>query len=117
MDLVRGGELRRHLKLVKRLEENLARFYVIQIAYAIAELHSKDVAHRDLKPENILVSEDGYLCVTDFGLSKIITGCEQAHSLCGTLEYMAPEILRDEGHSKSVDWWSLGIITYEMLVG
>ena len=75
------------------------------------------VAHRDLKPENILLNEDGYIQLTDFGLAKIIEPEAQARSYCGTLEYMAPEILRDQGHSFQVDWWALGIITYEMIVG
>ena len=71
-----------------------------------------DVAHRDLKPENILVDEDGYIRLTDFGLSKILGKGDISNSFCGTFEYMAPEILSESGHSLHVDWWSLGIITY-----
>ena len=115
MELVRGGELK---KIMKRpLTEEHARFYVMQIVLALGFLHSKMVAHRDLKPENVLINADGYIKLTDFGLAKIIEPEAQTNSYCGTLEYMAPEILKDQGHSFQVDWWALGILTYEMIVG
>ena len=115
MELVRGGELK---KIMKRpITEEHARFYVMQIVLALGFLHSKMVAHRDLKPENVLIDADGYIKVTDFGLAKIIEPEAQTNSYCGTLEYMAPEILQDKGHSFQVDWWALGILTYEMIVG
>ena len=115
MELVRGGELK---KIMKRpITEEHARFYVMQIVLALGFLHSKMVAHRDLKPENVLIDADGYIKLTDFGLAKIIEPEAQTNSYCGTLEYMAPEILQDKGHSFQVDWWALGILTYEMIVG
>ena len=115
MELVRGGELK---KIMKRpITEEHARFYVMQIVLALGFLHSKMVAHRDLKPENVLIDADGYIKLTDFGLAKIIEPEAQTNSYCGTLEYMAPEILKDQGHSFQVDWWALGILTYEMIVG
>ena len=84
---------------------------------ALGFLHSNNVAHRDLKPENILLDADGYLALTDFGISKLFDKMETSESICGTLDYMAPEILSQSGHTLSVDWWSLGILTYQMIFG
>lgn len=84
---------------------------------ALGHLHQKNIIYRDLKPENILMDEDGYVCLTDFGLAKVIEGNAQAYSFCGTPDYLAPEILVERGHSFPVDWWALGILTYEMIVG
>ena len=80
-------------------------------------LHHKHIIYRDLKPENILMDEDGYVCLTDFGLAKILEGNAQAYSFCGTPEYLAPEIVNREGHEKSVDWWCFGCLIYEMMTG
>lgn len=78
-------------------------------------LHSKDIIYRDLKPENILIDTKGYLKLTDFGFAKICQG--RTYTLCGTPEYIAPEILLNKGHGKPVDWWTFGILLYEMLAG
>lgn len=117
MRFVRGGELFMHLRQVTRFPEDRARFYAIQVAMALGHLHKKNIIYRDLKPENILMDEDGYICLTDFGLAKVLEGNEKAFSFCGTPDYLAPEILAETGHAQPVDWWSLGILTYEMIVG
>ena len=117
MRFVRGGELFMHLRQVTRFPEDRARFYAIQVAMALGHMHKKNIIYRDLKPENILMDEDGYICLTDFGLAKILENNEKAYSFCGTPDYLAPEILAESGHAFPVDWWSLGILTYEMIVG
>jgi serum/glucocorticoid-regulated kinase 2 len=117
MRFVRGGELFSHLRKKNRFEEDLARFYALQVCHAIGYLHDKKIIYRDLKPENILMDENGYLCLTDFGLAKILQDGQQANTFCGTPDYLAPEILSDSGHGFPVDWWAIGILTYEMIVG
>lgn len=117
MRFVRGGELFMHLRNATRFPEERARFYAAQVALSIGHLHKKSIIYRDLKPENILMDDSGYICLTDFGLAKILQGNAQAYSFCGTPEYLAPEILNEKGHSFPVDWWALGILTYEMIVG
>lgn len=106
-----------HLRNSTRFAEERAKFYSAQVAMAIGHLHKKHIIYRDLKPENILMDEDGYICLTDFGLAKILNDNAQAFSFCGTPEYLAPEILNEKGHTFPVDWWALGILTYEMIVG
>ena len=78
-------------------------------------LHSKNIVYRDLKPENILIGADGYLKLTDFGFAKVVEG--RTFTLCGTPEYIAPEILKNQGHGKGVDWWTLGVVICEMIAG
>jgi len=91
------------------------RFYGAQIASVFEYLHSKDIAYRDLKPENIMIGNDGYLKLIDYGFAKIVT--KRTYTICGTPEYIAPEILLNKGHSKPVDWWTFGILIYEMHAG
>ena len=117
MKFVRGGELFMHLRKARNFPEKRAKLYSLTVALALGHLHSKHIIYRDLKPENILMEEDGYICLTDFGLAKILEQNEQAYSFCGTPEYLAPEIIEEKGHSFPVDWWALGILTYEMIVG
>lgn len=85
---------------------------------AIEYLHANNIIYRDLKPENVLIDKDGYIRLTDFGLSKRnVIGEKDAFSVCGTPEYLAPEVLLKQGHGKPVDWWTLGCIIYEMVTG
>lgn len=94
------------------------KFYCTQIILAIYHLHKNKIVYRDLKPENVLIDRDGYAKLTDFGLSKEnIKGNSDTLTLCGTPEYLAPEIVDRKGHGFAVDWWSVGCIVYEMLTG
>lgn len=93
------------------------KFYAACIALAIGELHKRDIMHRDLKLENILVDEQGYIKIIDYGLAKLLSGDQLATSYCGTPEYLAPEMVDQTGHDFTVDWWALGVLIYEMLIG
>jgi serine/threonine protein kinase len=113
-----GGELFFHLRRSFKFNEERSKFYAAELVLALEYLHGKGIIYRDLKPENILIGEDGHLKITDFGLSKIdIHEGDKTNTFCGTPEYLAPEILLAKGHDKSVDWWSLGALLYEMLSG
>ena len=113
-----GGELFFHLSLSIRFDELRTKFYAACIVLALEYIHAHNVIYRDLKPENVLIDSDGYAKITDFGLSKEnIRDNRSAGTVCGTAEYLAPEIILKQGHGKAVDWWSLGCIIYEMLVG
>ena len=117
MPFVRGGELYKIFQEQKRFPEEVVRFYIAQIIMALGELHSKGIMHRDLKLENIMVDENGYIKLIDYGLAKIIADDELAMSYCGTPEYLAPEMVDNKGHDMTVDWWAVGILIYEMLIG
>jgi len=115
MEYVNGGELFSHLRKEGRLPNDNARFYAGIIVLAFAYLHSLLVVYRDLKPENLLICCQGYMKITDFGFAKVVE--DRTWTLCGTPEYLAPEIIQSKGHSKGVDWWALGILMFEMLAG
>jgi len=118
LDYLCGGELFTHLSSVDHFDEERARFYSSQIVLALGYLNDNRVLYRDLKPENILLDMDGYIGLTDFGLCKEGIGCdERTTTVCGSPEYLAPEILREEPYGKAIDWWALGTFLYEMLSG
>eukprot|EP00048_Salpingoeca_helianthica_P006396 m.98074 g.98074 ORF g.98074 m.98074 type:complete len:416 (-) comp13997_c2_seq1:295-1542(-) len=119
LEYLSGGELFMYLDREGIFSEDIAKFYACEIILALQHLHSLGIIYRDLKPENIMLNKDGHVVLTDFGLCKesINTREDVTHTFCGTIEYMAPEVLSREGHGKSVDWWSLGALTFDMLTG
>ncbi|EIN06589.1 kinase-like protein [Punctularia strigosozonata HHB-11173 SS5] len=115
MDFVPGGELFTLLRRSNRFPDPVAKFYAAEVALALNHLHSLDIIYRDLKPENILLSADGHIKIADFGFAK---ECQiNTYTLCGTPDYLAPEIVSKKRYNKSVDWYALGILIYEMLYG
>jgi serum/glucocorticoid-regulated kinase 2 len=117
MAFMKGGELFFHLKEAKKFPENQARFYAAQIALGLSHLHEKNIVYRDLKPENVLMDEFGNVHLTDFGMAKLLPPNSTTMSFVGTPEYLAPEIITGRGHGLTADWWSFGILIYEMMVG
>uniref|UniRef100_A0A8C2E347 non-specific serine/threonine protein kinase n=1 Tax=Cyprinus carpio TaxID=7962 RepID=A0A8C2E347_CYPCA len=119
LDYVNGGELFTHLVQRVRFKEQEVTLYSGEIVLALEHLHKLGIVYRDLKLENILLDSNGHIVLTDFGLSKEFHEVERAYSICGTIEYMAPEIVAggESGHDKAVDWWSMGVLMYELLTG
>lgn len=115
MECLFGGDFFGYLRSMDRLSSDAALFYASQVIAIFEYMHSHNIIYRDLKPENLLLGTDGYLKLTDFGFAKVVE--LRTYTLCGTPEYLAPEILLNKGHGKAVDWWTLGILIYEMLVG
>lgn len=115
LEYVVGGELFFHLRKAGKFPNDVAKFYSAEVVLAFEYVHSKNIVYRDLKPENLLLDRDGNVKITDFGFAKRVT--DRTFTLCGTPEYLAPEIIQSKGHNKAVDWWALGILLFEMLVG
>ncbi|GAA5810702.1 AGC protein kinase Gad8 [Mucor flavus] len=115
---INGGELFHHLQLEGRFDENRSRFYTAELLSALECLHDFNVVYRDLKPENILIDYNGHIALCDFGLCKLnMKENERTNTFCGTPEYLAPELLLGQGYTKTVDWWTLGVLLYEMMTG
>ena len=113
-----NGDLAKHLLFEKRFPEDRAKFYICEVLLALENLHQRDIIFRDLKPDNVVLDEEGHAKLTDFGLSKEgVTENQYAKSFCGSIAYLAPEMLKKQGHGKAVDWYLLGVLFYEMLVG
>lgn len=115
MEYAIGGELFSILRRAGRFSGDTSRFYAAEVVLAFEYLHNLHIAYRDLKPENVLLDREGHIKLTDFGFAKVIE--DRTWTLCGTPEYLAPEIIMSKGHGTDVDWWALGILIYEMLAG
>ncbi|KAI7870862.1 kinase-like domain-containing protein [Spinellus fusiger] len=121
MDYVPGGELFSYLRKEKAsifhcFSNEVAKFYSAEVLLGLAYLHNQDIVYRDLKPENVLLDVDGHIKITDFGFAKHLVD-DRTWTLCGTPDYIAPEIIRSHGYGRSVDYWSYGVLIYEMLAG
>eukprot|EP00898_Chlorokybus_atmophyticus_P005851 jgi/Chlat1/6267/Chrsp44S09051 len=115
MEYVCGGEFFTHLRALGRFPEAHARIYASEVLLVFEYLHEQNIIYRDLKPENLLLDNQGHVKVTDFGFAKRID--HRTYTLCGTPDYLAPEIILNKGHGKPVDWWAFGVLIYEMLAG
>lgn len=115
LEFLQGGELMDLLLPLRYMRESVVRFYIANTLLGLEALHRRKVAYRDLKPENLMVCRDGYLKLIDLGFAKIVT--DNTYTMCGTPDYVAPEVLSSEGHNHAVDYWSLGILMYELIVG
>ncbi|KAJ3972188.1 kinase-like domain-containing protein [Lentinula raphanica] len=118
MSFVNGGELFYHLQREGKFDQDRSRFYAAELLIALEHLHGFNVVYRDLKPENILLDYTGHIALCDFGLCKLnMSESEKTNTFCGTPEYIAPELLESQGYTKTVDWWTLGVLLYEMMTG
>lgn len=133
LDYCPGGEVFSYLRKAKRFDEQMSRFYAAEIVLILEFLHEREgVAYRDLKPENLLLDADGHIKLVDFGFAKrlgsrktrqeigkveVDSNIGETYTLCGTPEYLAPEVIQSKGHTTAVDWWALGILIYEFLTG
>lgn len=118
MSFINGGELFYHLQREGKFDQDRSRFYAAELLCALEHLHGFNVVYRDLKPENILLDYTGHIALCDFGLCKLnMSETEKTNTFCGTPEYIAPELLESQGYTKTVDWWTLGVLLYEMMTG
>lgn len=117
LDLVKGEQLGDYMLRKFQLKEKAAKFYAAEIVLAIKYLHENNIIYRDFNPDNIIIDSNGHIKLTDFGFSAFYKSDESKTSICGTANYIAPEVLSGKGYSKMIDWWSLGAIVYEMISG
>lgn len=115
LEYIIGGELFTYLRRSQKFSIEMSKFYAAEVLLAFEYLHSKNIVYRDLKPENILLDSEGHVKLTDFGFAKTVT--DITWTLCGTPDYLAPEIIQGKGYGKAVDWYALGVLIYEMLAG
>jgi serine/threonine protein kinase len=115
LEFVNGGELYSLLQNQGKLSEPWARMYVAELALAFYYFSQLNIVYRDLKPENLLIDAGGHMKITDFGLAKEVTS--RTYTMCGTPDYLAPEIIKNSGHGRGVDYWALGVVCFEMLTG
>eukprot|EP00475_Leptophrys_vorax_P021445 TRINITY_DN29178_c0_g1_i1.p1 TRINITY_DN29178_c0_g1~~TRINITY_DN29178_c0_g1_i1.p1 ORF type:complete len:752 (-),score=178.18 TRINITY_DN29178_c0_g1_i1:59-2314(-) len=113
LDVCLGGELFTLLRQRRCFEEETAKFYAASVVLAFEYMHERDIIYRDLKPENLLLDSQGYIKIVDFGFAKVCK--DRTYTLCGTPDYLAPEVIFGQGHGKGVDWWTLGVLIYEMV--
>ena len=116
-EFMQGGDLHNLLKIRKILNSDLAKSYAAQIVCSFSHLHMRGIIYRALKPENICIDNKGFLRLVDFGMAKRIRDGEKTFTMCGTPDYLAPEIILGKGHDENADWWTLGILIYEVLIG
>lgn len=117
LEYVPGGEFFRHLRTKGCLPEAAARFYAAEVLLALDAMHARGIVYRDLKPENLLLTAHGHVKVADMGFAKTLAPGARAYTLCGTPDYLAPEVLANVGHGRGADWWSFGVLVHEMLAG
>lgn len=118
MEYFKNGDLFNYLNQVKFFEEETVKFIMMQIYDVLIFLHSKNIIYRDLKPENIMISDEGFIKLIDFGLAKQLKNAEEkVGEICGTNEYIPPEVVNREKYNFNFDWWGFGILLFELLVG
>jgi len=123
LELVSGGEFHHHLLYYTKFELPWCQFYAANVVLAYEYMHSHKIVYRDMKPENLMIDEHGYIKIIDLGFAKILEKQDKTHTYCGTADYLAPEIINssddpdDPGHDYAVDWWGLGVLIYEMVIG
>lgn len=117
LEYVPGGELFHRLQTECKIPVNQVRLYIAEVAIALNYLHSIGIVYRDLKPENILISSQGHIKLTDFGLSKDLDNDDKTNTFCGTPEYASPEVIKRDYYGKEIDWWAVGVLTFELLYG